>query len=63
MPLPTPIRFATDDGFQTEIAELPDQSLRVTVMLAGRSWAGEKAAIEEAAALAIRIRSQAPVAA
>jgi len=58
MPLANPIQFSTDDGFQTEIAELPDQSLRVTVSREGRSWTGERQTIEEAVTLGVRIRAE-----
>jgi hypothetical protein len=58
MPLPHPIQIETDDGFTTEIAELPDQSLRVTVSRDGRSWAGERASIDDAVTLGVRMRAE-----
>lgn len=59
MPLPNPIQFTTDDGFQTVIEELPNGQLRVQVTgMVRRMWQAECATIEEATALAIRIRSE-----
>jgi hypothetical protein len=56
MTLPQPIQFSTDDGFRTEIAELPDQSLQLTVTRRERSWTGHVAKIEQAILLGKRIR-------
>jgi hypothetical protein len=57
MPMPHPIQYATDDGFETSIAEQPDGSLRVTVSgMVRRMWTGDRATIEEAIALGIQIR-------
>jgi hypothetical protein len=58
MPLPQPIQFSTDDGFETSIAELPDQSLLLTVMRGERIWTGHVAKIEQAILLGKRIRSE-----
>jgi hypothetical protein len=56
--LPQPIQFTTDDGFRTEIAELPDQSLRLIVTRGERSWTGHVAKVEQAILLGKRIRSE-----
>lgn len=56
MPMSAPLAFATDDGFRTTIAEQPDQSLRVTVTLGERSWTADRATIEDAIGVAMRIR-------
>jgi hypothetical protein len=57
----TPIRLhlVHADGFQTEIAEQPDGTLRVIVAgMVRRMWQAERATIDEAIALAFRIRCE-----
>jgi hypothetical protein len=55
--LARPIHLIHEDDFQTEIAELADGGLRVTVTApGGRTWASEKPTIEEALAVSLRIR-------
>jgi hypothetical protein len=58
MALAHPIHLQHVDGWQTEIAEQADGSLRVTVSApGGRTWAAEKPTIEEAIAVSVRILS------
>lgn len=56
MALAHPIRLVHEDGFQTEITEQPDKTLRVLVTApGGRSWTSERALIEDAIAVSIQI--------
>ena len=59
MPLAHPIRL-TDDGWTTEITEQPDGSLSVVVTdgLAQRAWQAQCDLIEDAIALAYRIKTE-----
>lgn len=62
MPLSEPIRILYDDDWRAEFVETEAGGLRVTVSSPdARAWSGEKPTIEEAIALAQRIReSQRP---